>query len=300
MELVPRGQHFLLARRAWTGLTFKMSQASWNPENLGQSTIQILRDPGWLLKWVGSILICSGIFMLFYVKKFRRAAAPKRAAESKAPVPASQLAVALLLACAVALTACGSGKESPERRATQQAARLDRQAKKAKSARAATWGSYSGPIDTRWENDGLNMVLLNELRYTDPYGEVWVAPAGSHVNGASIPRAFWSIIGGPFEGKYRNASVLHDVAYDEQKKPSAEVDRMFYNAMRCSGVGALTAKTMYYTLVRHGRHWKNARATAVPAGERPQPASVEQVQDWIRSHDPSLEEIEARAAAERQ
>ena len=56
----------------WTGLTFKMSQASWNPENLGQSTVQILRDPGWLLKWIGSLLVVCGIFMLFYVKKFRR------------------------------------------------------------------------------------------------------------------------------------------------------------------------------------------------------------------------------------
>ena len=60
--------------RTWSGLTFKMSQASWNPDNLGQSTIQILRDPGWLLKWIGSLLIVSGIFMLFYVKKFRRPA----------------------------------------------------------------------------------------------------------------------------------------------------------------------------------------------------------------------------------
>ncbi len=68
--------------RTWTGLTFKMSQASWNPDNLGQSTIQILRDPGWLLKWVGSLLIVSGIFMLFYLKGFRRppAASPPRAA----------------------------------------------------------------------------------------------------------------------------------------------------------------------------------------------------------------------------
>jgi hypothetical protein len=59
-------------RHTWSGLTFKMSQASWNPDNLGQSTIQILRDPGWLLKWIGSLLIVSGIFMLFYVKNFRR------------------------------------------------------------------------------------------------------------------------------------------------------------------------------------------------------------------------------------
>ncbi|HSV62884.1 MAG TPA: hypothetical protein VLH83_06025 [Chthoniobacterales bacterium] len=58
--------------RTWSGLTYKMSQASWNPDNLGQSTIQILRDPGWLLKWIGSLLIVSGIFMLFYVKNFRR------------------------------------------------------------------------------------------------------------------------------------------------------------------------------------------------------------------------------------
>ncbi len=65
--------------RIWSGLTFKMSQASWNPDNLGQSTIQILRDPGWLWKWIGSLLIVSGIFMLFYLKGFRR---PSMAATS--------------------------------------------------------------------------------------------------------------------------------------------------------------------------------------------------------------------------
>ena len=72
--------------RTWTGLTYKMSQASWNPENLGQSTIQILRDPGWLLKWIGSLLIVSGIFMLFYLKGFRRpAASTSSSAASPAP-----------------------------------------------------------------------------------------------------------------------------------------------------------------------------------------------------------------------
>jgi hypothetical protein len=83
--------------RTWTGLTYKMSQASWNPDNLGQSTIQILRDPGWLLKWVGSLLVVSGIFMLFYLKGFRRpsapvsstAAAPPRAKREKALVSAA-------------------------------------------------------------------------------------------------------------------------------------------------------------------------------------------------------------------
>ncbi|MBV9617965.1 MAG: hypothetical protein JO201_02030, partial [Verrucomicrobia bacterium] len=58
--------------RTWTGLTYKISQASWNPENLDQSSVQILRDPGWLLKWVGSLLIVVGVFMMFYLQPYRK------------------------------------------------------------------------------------------------------------------------------------------------------------------------------------------------------------------------------------
>ena len=58
--------------RAWTGLTYKISQASWNPENLNQSTVQILRDPGWSLKWIGSLLVVCGVFMMFYLRPYRR------------------------------------------------------------------------------------------------------------------------------------------------------------------------------------------------------------------------------------
>jgi hypothetical protein len=58
--------------RTWTGLTYKMSQASWNPDNLAQSTVQILRDPGWLLKWIGSLLIVTGVFMMFYLQPYRK------------------------------------------------------------------------------------------------------------------------------------------------------------------------------------------------------------------------------------
>ncbi len=58
--------------RSWTGLTYKISQASWNPENLDQSSVQILRDPGWLLKWVGSLLVVVGVFMMFYLQPYRK------------------------------------------------------------------------------------------------------------------------------------------------------------------------------------------------------------------------------------
>jgi hypothetical protein len=58
--------------RTWTGLTYKISQASWNPENLNQSTVQILRDPGWFLKWIGSLLVVIGVFMMFYLQPYRK------------------------------------------------------------------------------------------------------------------------------------------------------------------------------------------------------------------------------------
>jgi len=211
-------------------------------------------------------------------------------AERKLRIEFSAVLAGLLL---VALTACGSSKVPEPKRARP-------------AAKGGEWGYFSGPVETRWLDDGVTMLLLNELRYTDPNGEVWVAPAGSRVNGASIPRVFWTIIGAPFDGKYRNASVLHDVAYDEKTRPWEEVDRMFYNAMRCSGVGALTAKTMYYSLYRHGRHWKTPNRRALPV-EDPSarasavnPGELNEIQNWIRQNNPSLDQIEARAANEAQ
>lgn len=177
---------------------------------------------------------------------------------------------------------------------------------------AHPWGYYTGVPLTQWNSDGRSMTLLRDLRYVDPNGVEWVAPAGSVVDGASIPKALWSFMGGPFEGRYRNASVLHDVAYTIQDRPAADCDRMFYNAMRCSGVSALEAKTMYYALLRFGRHWDFSikRAKPVKIGRkmvaRAQPGSsqtlaaqqeIQGARSWISSSDPSLAQIEQHAAS---
>jgi Protein of unknown function (DUF1353) len=180
-------------------------------------------------------------------------------------------------------------------------------------AGASKWGHFSGEPITKWNPDGRSMTLLTELRYTDPHGDVWVAPIGSEVDGASIPRYLWSIMGGPFEGQYRNASVLHDVAYGQRKRPWQECDRMFYYAMRCSGVNAVQAKTMYYALFKFGHHWKFpikrgkpvkyegqlvARGEPIPRAIPVNPTEINQARDWISNTDPSLEQIEQRAQAE--
>lgn len=67
--------------RSLTGLTYKISQASWNPEDPTQSAVQILRDPGWLFKWVGSLILCAGLITLFTLG--RSAKSPTRHAKPK-------------------------------------------------------------------------------------------------------------------------------------------------------------------------------------------------------------------------
>lgn len=51
-----------------TGINYKFSQAEWNPRDLGETTLQVLYDPGWLFKWSGSLAICVGITMMFTMK----------------------------------------------------------------------------------------------------------------------------------------------------------------------------------------------------------------------------------------
>ena len=51
-----------------SGINYKFSQAEWNPQDLGETTLQVLYDPGWLFKWLGSLLICVGIAIMFYFK----------------------------------------------------------------------------------------------------------------------------------------------------------------------------------------------------------------------------------------
>jgi len=200
------------------------------------------------------------------------------------------------------LDACASGKKPARLSGAEQPA-----------SDGPKWGYYTGNPVTRWNPDGLTMTLLSELRYTDPHGIVWVAPAGSTVNGASIPRSLWSLMGGPFEGKYRDASVLHDVSYEQHKRPWQDCDRMFYNAMRCSGVSAVEAKTMFYALYRFGHHWKFpikrakpvkfeggmvARGEEIPRAIPVNENDVNEARDWIRRAQPSLEQIEQRAETE--
>lgn len=168
------------------------------------------------------------------------------------------------------------------------------------------WGRFTGTVVARWHDDGRSMTLVEPFGYVDPHDVHWPAPAGAVVDGASIPRPFWSLIGGPFEGRFRNASVVHDVACVERSRDWRDVHRMFHDACRCGGVGAALANTMYYAVWHFGPRWRFEERRSIVAG-RPvvnrvaidepvphaPPALAQQAADWFATHDVDPDTIPA-------
>ena len=75
---------------------WKIAQASWNPGDLKQSTLQVKREPAWVtaLTWIGSALVILGIAVMFYApalsRKFRKQSAKQIATETKENIVAEK------------------------------------------------------------------------------------------------------------------------------------------------------------------------------------------------------------------
>lgn len=122
-------------------------------------------------------------------------------------------------------------------------------------------GRYTGRLVLHPLVDGRRMRVLEDFGYFDPKSLHWAVPPNTIVDGASIPRPLWSLIGGPWVGKYRDASVVHDYYCDVRTADWRSVHRMFYHAMLTSGVSLLRAKLMYAAVRHAGPRWSET-ATA--------------------------------------
>lgn len=167
-------------------------------------------------------------------------------------------------------------------------------------AESAGFGHYENlPILAEWLDDGRQMRITKATAYVQAEGRRWPVPKDTIVDGASIPRAFWSLIGGPFEGKYRNASVVHDHHCDTRTQPWKDTHRAFHLAMRCSGVGKARAKILFYAVYRFGPRWElggpeHIVGTAWSA-EDFDAETFNADADAIVRNDPEIEAIEAMA-----
>lgn len=121
---------------------------------------------------------------------------------------------------------------------------------------------FKGDVDVRWlveDGEDRKMQLLADFSFFDSTGFEWEAKTDDIVDGASIPDAIWSkVVGTPFIGDYRRASVVHDVACEKKIKTSRDAHRMFYEAMLADGTPEARA-LLFYTAVRlFGPKWDKA------------------------------------------
>jgi Protein of unknown function (DUF1353) len=121
-------------------------------------------------------------------------------------------------------------------------------------------GRFIGDVVARWNADGREMTLIEPFEYIDPESLSWKVPLGTVVDGASIPQFFWSLIGGPFDGKYRNASVVHDFYCQVRTRPYRKVHQVFRDAMDTSGVSPSKSWLMFQAVTRFGPRWSNTEA----------------------------------------
>jgi hypothetical protein len=111
-------------------------------------------------------------------------------------------------------------------------------------------------------DDYRDMKLLASFGYLDPYGVYWEVPAGYVTNGASVPWYLWPALGGPYDGPYRDAAVLHDYYCEKQLFTWEQTHEMFYNASLRRGVSETKAKTMYLGLQMFGYKWPPPKAAS--------------------------------------
>jgi hypothetical protein len=116
--------------------------------------------------------------------------------------------------------------------------------------------NFDKPVKTEWiEGEPHKMRLLDSVTFTDKTGKLWTANENDIINGASIPKFFWRVIGSPFVGHYRRPSVVHDVFCESGSEPHKDVHNMFYEAMLIDGVPKLKAKAMYWAVRLGGPKW---------------------------------------------
>jgi hypothetical protein len=134
------------------------------------------------------------------------------------------------------------------------------------SVQAQDWGRFSEPLNVEFLSEKNRAKLLVDFTYKGPGPEelFWLAPKDTITDGASIPRVAWSVIGAPFEGQYRKAAIIHDVACVERTRSWQVTHRAFYTAMRAAGVGETQAKIMYAAVYHFGPRWAEPKSIMLP------------------------------------
>lgn len=176
------------------------------------------------------------------------------------------------------------------------------------AALAAGGGHFDGRLILEWVDDDpfiAQMKLVEPFSFQQASGEIWLVPAGSLVDGRSLPPLFVHMMGHPFDGAFRKTAVIYDHAARDMKRPWQQAQRMFFESSVAEGIMPIEAKVMYALLNATGSRWEvresgscfvNCHSAAADLKWRPLfvDEQVKMLPGWVRNNDPSLEQIEAR------
>lgn len=170
------------------------------------------------------------------------------------------------------------------------------------------YAQFKGDLEAKFLDDGRKIELTKDFSFF--YLQNWDVPKGTVVDGASIPRILWTLIGGPFEGKYRKASVVHDYYCDTKSRRWYDVHYMFYKACLEEGLDEMTAKMMYTAVYIAGPRWSYYRHHGPSQQSADEPELVEfktptvtdkyiqEKLDWVKQNNPSVDKIKEVVTSE--
>jgi hypothetical protein len=168
-------------------------------------------------------------------------------------------------------------------------------------------GSFKGRVVVEWLDDPFvpTMRLVEPFAYQQAKGRTWEVPGGHVLKGRGMPPLFRDLIGQPFYGGFRKASIVYDHATQEMKQPWDEAQLMFLEASMAEGVNEPEAKAMYMLLRAQGSRWEvpgsrcygSCHGKTEPLLWRPvvDEAVVSELLGWVRRDNPSLLQIEQLA-----
>ena len=168
-------------------------------------------------------------------------------------------------------------------------------------------GRFEGKVIVEWLDDPyvLKMRLVNDFAFDDTTG-VWVVPAGSVVDGRSLPTLFVSLVGRPFESSFRQTAVVYDYAVKSKEHSWGDSQRMFHDGLLAEGVMPIEAKVMYMLLYATGPRWAiqgsrdcygrchHSRDADLRWSPKVRDDDVIALMSWVRRDDPSLDHIDQR------
>lgn len=99
--------------------------------------------------------------------------------------------------------------------------------------------------------------LLKDFGFVDKRKNGWKVNAGEWTDGASIPRWAQRFVGEPYREEYIKASVIHDY-YSRSRRPVYswwKTQRMFYEALRLTGVAKTRAGVLYAGVLIGAPKW---------------------------------------------